>query len=65
MSITKQTIKRLERELEKQGDQDKLIIPILATPAEERAIRARAKREGRKVRGIPIRDYTKEKNKTL
>jgi len=61
MSITKQTIKRLERELEKESERDYLIIPILATPAEANDIKARAKREGRKVIGQPVLDLRKKK----
>ena len=49
-----QTIKRLEREINK-FEGGYLVIPIMATPEEAEAIRQEAKRQNKKTLGEPIK----------
>lgn len=60
MSITRGTIKRLERKMD-QFDSGELVIPLMATPEEAEAVRQEAKRLGKKTIGIPLEDAPKRK----
>ncbi len=57
--VTRSTIKRLEKMLN-EIEPDYLVIPIMATPEEAEAIRQKAKRQGKKTMGIPLKQIGKK-----